>query len=1289
MATVSEAMIIAIQQHQAGRLEDAESAYRQILKVEPQHADAWHLLGVIRSQTGDHARAVEFISRALEMKPDWAEANYNLGNAWRGQLKSDESIACYRLALELKPDYAEAHVNLGNALKDQGDLEGAEVCYRRALELMPDLAVVHSNLGNVLQEQGKPDAAVECYRRALALQPDFAEAHNNLGQALQNQGNVDEAVASCRKALELNPQFTAALVNLGNALLDQCKLDEAVACYHRALELQPGLAAGHNNLGKALSLLGNLNEAVACCRRALELKPDYVEAHYNLGNVLLTQAKLDEAVASYGRVLELKPDHVKAHNNLGTAWKDQGILDQALASYRRALELKPDYASAHSNLLYTLHYCSGVTPESLAVAHATYDRQHAAPLREAVRLHVNTRDGDRRLRLGFVSPDLGRHPVGYFLVRVLENLRPERHTTICYSDRRVKDDLTMRLKHAATDWRDVAGSSDERLAEQIRADRIDILFDLTGHSGYNRLLVFARKPAPIQITWIGYEGTTGLEAMDYLLADRHVAPEGSEHFFCERVLRMPEGYLCYDPPAAAPAVGPLPALRTGCVTFASFHNPAKITPEVVAVWAKILKAAPTARLMMKYRGLGGAVIKQRFLALFAAQGVDPGRLELLPWSTYADYLATHQQVDLALDPIQFSGSTVTCESLWMGVPVLTCPGATFASRHSMSHLSNVGLTETIARNWSEYVDLAVAWAGRLSRLADLRSELRNRMAASPLCDGTRFASNLSSLLHEVWENHTRRMPAAEQIDRPNPAGDWRDAEEWHRLGVAAYQHGNHQAAAEHIGRAIALRPDQAIFHSNLGNVLKDLGQPDNAVASYERALELNPDLALVHNNLAVALSAQGNLDDAIGSYRRALELNPDLVQAHSNLLYSLNFCPGYDARSVYEEHRRWDQRYAEPLAKSIQYHVQDRSPHRRLRVGYVSPDFRQHPVGLFMLPILARHDPENFEIYCYSSVARPDEITENCCAHAQVWRSVVGQSDEEVAQAIRHDQIDILVDLTMHMPGNRLLVFARKPAPVQVTYLAYCGTTGLSTIDYRLTDPYLDPPDGCDRWYSEESIRLPETYWCFPERGDDPAVGPLPAETAGHVTFGCLNNFCKVTAPTLDAWVRLLVEMPSARLLLHAHTGRHRDRLREQLAQQGVAADRLDFVGYLPTAEYLRAYNRIDIALDPFPLGGGTTTCDALWMGVPVVTLAGEAAVGRGGLSILSNVGLTELVARDVSGYVKIACDLARDKVRLADLRGGLRNQMRKSPLMNARRFTQNVEAAYRQMWQRWCAKGL
>jgi predicted O-linked N-acetylglucosamine transferase (SPINDLY family) len=416
-------------------------------------------------------------------------------------------------------------------------------------------------------------------------------------------------------------------------------------------------------------------------------------------------------------------------------------------------------------------------------------------------------------------------------------------------------------------------------------------------------------------------------------------------------------------------------------------------------------------------------------------------------------------------------------------------------------------------------------------------------------------------------------------------------------------------------------------------------------------------------------------------------MEPDFAEAHSNLIYTQMFAPDSTAQTIYDAHRRWNMCHAAPLAKCIQSHLNDPDPDRPLRVGYASPDFRSHPVGRFLLPLLQAHDRQSVRIYCYAWVPVPDALTEQCHAQADVWRNVLGTSDEQFAALIRQDQIDILVDLTMHMADNRLLVFARKPAPVQVTYLAYCGTTGLSAMDYRLTDIYMDPPGQADEFYTERSVRLPESYWCYQSVPQAPSVNGLPVAKTGHITFGCLNNFCKVTLPALATWCEVMRAVPRSKLVLHAHPGRHRQRIADFFLQQQIAPDRVMFVKQLPMVDYFALYHQIDMALDPFPYCGGTTTCDALWMGVPVVSLAGQTAVGRGGLSILSIVGLPELAARDVGHYVRIAVDLANDPDRLQALRSSLRERVRTSPLMDAPRFARNIEIAYRDMWKRWCDK--
>ncbi len=358
-----------------------------------------------------------------------------------------------------------------------------------------------------------------------------------------------------------------------------------------------------------------------------------------------------------------------------------------------------------------------------------------------------------------------------------------------------------------------------------------------------------------------------------------------------------------------------------------------------------------------------------------------------------------------------------------------------------------------------------------------------------------------------------------------------------------------------------------------------------------------------------------------------------------------------------------------------------------MRIGYISPDFRSHSEAFFSVPLFAAHDHKAFEIVCYSDVLRPDPITARLRSHADAWRNIARLDHEQVAQRIRRDGIDILVDLTMHMARNRLLVFARKPAPVQACWLAYPGTTGLSTIDYRITDPYLDPPGLYDGCYAEESVRLSDTFWCYDPLDNEPAVNALPAAERGYVSFGCLNNFCKVNPFVIKTWARVLNAVDRSRLTVLAGEGTHRRHTLEILAKEGIGRERVTFVPHQPRQQYLQCYHDIDIGLDTVPYNGHTTSLDSFWMGVPVVTLVGQTVVGRAGLCQLMNLGLPELIATSPEQYVQIAADLARDIPRLSNLRATLRQRLQSSPLTDASRFARNLEAAYRQMWRRWCTE--
>lgn len=510
------------------------------------------------------------------------------------------------------------------------------------------------------------------------------------------------------------------------------------------------------------------------------------------------------------------------------------------------------------------------------------------------------------------------------------------------------------------------------------------------------------------------------------------------------------------------------------------------------------------------------------------------------------------------------------------------------------------------------------------------------------------------------------------------------AEIHYNMGVALADKGMLPEAIAAYRQAIVLRPEFPQALNNLGNALRDNGQLDDAIAAFEKVVAILPANADSLFNLANAYRDQGRLDEAIAAFRQALALAPDRTDIDSSFILTLHYHPAFDAQAIAQEHRRWDRQHAQPLHRFIPLHLNDRDPDRRVKIGYVSPDFRQHCQALFTVPVLSRHDHQNFQIVCYSGVQCPDAMTHRLRGYADVWREAAALSDEQLAGLIHEDRIDVLVDLTMHMAGNRLPVFARKPAPVQVCWLAYPASTGLSAMDYRLSDPYLDPPGEEESIYTERTIRMPDTFWCYDPLSSEP-VGELPAERHGCITFGCLNAVCKINESQLAVWTKVMRRVQNSRLILLSPAGSARQRMIERFDQEGVDPIRIEFVPYQPRQRYLQVYHRIDLGLDSFPINGHTTSLDSFWMGVPVVTLIGPTPISRAGWCQLSNLGLSELAAHTPEQFVRIAVDLAGDLSRLKELRSTLRRRMEQSCLMDADRFTRNIEAAYRQMWRSWC----
>lgn len=490
------------------------------------------------------------------------------------------------------------------------------------------------------------------------------------------------------------------------------------------------------------------------------------------------------------------------------------------------------------------------------------------------------------------------------------------------------------------------------------------------------------------------------------------------------------------------------------------------------------------------------------------------------------------------------------------------------------------------------------------------------------------------------------------------------------------------AALQHLARAIQLDPARAEWHAALGAAYQRAGRPLEALASLRTAIRLDPAYASAHNELGVCLLQDGDAAQAAAAFRRVLELDAAVAGASSNLLFALNFLPEMEPEAVYRAHVHWA-RAQEAAAQRFE-HDNPPDPERRLKVGYLSPDFCGHALPFFIEPILHRHDRSRFEVICYSDVRTEDAITWRLRAYDALWHACERWTDEALAKQIRADGIDILVDLAGHTAGGRrMALFARKPAPVQVSWLGYLNTTGLHAMDYRLTDGHACP-EGMERYHSERLVRLPNSQWCYRPPATAPAV--VASARDGAVTFGSFHNLAKLTPPVYAAWAKILQALPGSRLVIVAHGA---DQLSEAIAARfsaaGVGAQRIECHGGMPLEAYLSLHNRIDIGLDAFPYAGGTTTLHSLWMGVPVVTRDGANVVSKGGVAILTLLGLTELIAQSDEQYVEIALALAKDRERLARMRAGLRQRLAQSALTDEKRFASDLEGCYRQMWRRWC----
>ncbi len=701
---------------QQNRLEEARVLLEQVCAADPRDAEAWYLLGAVHHNMERLDEAANCLARVIALQPDNADAHYSLGGIFQQQGRSQDALNNYQQALSINPDHLEARCNRGAVFEATEKFEEAARSYEQALRLAPNQPELHYNLGTAHHKLGHYDKAVEHYRRAIQIKPDFTDALNNLAAVFAGQLHFDKAIECYRRILDINPDGADVLKNLALVYAKSARLDDAAAIYQRLVALTPDDTGALNDLGAVLTMLGRLSEASSCIRQALQLNPESAETYYNMASLFATQGKLDEA----------------------------------LLCYRHALALKPDHAVAYRALLTTLLYHPSASLEMIFEEHRRFETLLATSAYDKHQPHTNNPDPERILRIGYMSSDFRVHPVGYSVIPLLEAVDHRKFDVILYAEVTHADKITAHLRDLADGWRSTVGLSNEKVAEMIRQDEIDILVCLAGHFDKNRLLVCAHKPAPIQVSYHD-AATSGLTAMDYFITDIIMNPKNTLEQFSERLVRLPTFHL-HPQLTFAPDVGPLPALSAGRVTFGSFNNPTKITPRVIALWSRVLKAVPESRLLLKSKNIyADKELRCRMLDGFAEHGIGAERLLLeAQMDSRAGHLKWYERIDIALDPFPFNGSTTSFESLWMGVPVITLMGQTMVSRWSGSMLTRVGLSELVAPTEDEYVECAKRLASDLSGLAALRSGLRERVANSTLCNAKLRTRQIERAYRYMW-----------------------------------------------------------------------------------------------------------------------------------------------------------------------------------------------------------------------------------------------------------------------------------------------------------------------------------------------------------------------------------------------------------------------------------------------------------------------------------------------------------------------------------------------------------
>lgn len=975
----------------------------------------------------------------------------------------------------------------------------------------------------------------------------------------------------------------------------------------------------------------------------------------------------------------------KIYNLIGKCCRFLGYMEDSAGCYL----LAAGYADGkvlklleYSNYLFNLHYLDKPAEYMLRAAQEYQKIVGDVPQFQ----HVKSARHEK-IRIGYLSSDLRRHVVAEFVQAFFNSYDKSSFEVYAYANC-VEDEISRELGANVDCWKNVHGINPEGIANIIYDDEIDILVELGGHTANNNLPVLAYRPAPVQICGIGYFGSTGMEAVDYFLGDEYLDINDNAPDFVEKIIRLEHSHWCYRPlktsdkdkaisgmkcygdPCATP---PAPFQKNGFVTFGSFNAFQKINSNVLSAWKKILDEVPNSKLYLK----GSAYVNDeqmiRFSDMLDEVSISMDRIIFEDRSD--DYLADYGKMDIALDTFPYAGGGTTCDALYMGVPVITLYGDTHHSRFGYSALMNVGLNECCADTVNDYIKKAVDLANNKKRLKYLHKVIRRRMEMSHLMDAGKYMTELEGKYNDIWYRHINDKELEyTNIYAGKKAWSYIQSNDYHR-------------AIWYLDKLIAYDGDNVVELYEMKAVAEQSISDDSRALYYIRKAyeklqrETNKGTAefqrCLLNNYAHYAKELGYIDEALSAYRETIYLSDSFdkkVVSYGNYLYTL-VCSMADWRIVESEQKKFNSIFQDicPLQSVKKLCHTDNGG--KIRLAYMSPDFRHHVMFSFYYALLYCYDKSKFHVTCYQLSKQIDGYTEHLKSLVDNWVDLSETSIEEKAARIKDDNQDIVVDLAGHTVNSGLGVFVYRVAPIQISGLGWMETTGLQEADYFITDEYVDPIG--DNYLVEKPLYLTSQF-CYTARNDVPKHGETPCIKKGYVTFGVFNNWYKVNDFTLNLWKQIMENVPASVLLIKSKLMSSlsaQEEIFERLYRLGFDMDRVVFEP--ATNTYMNRYLSVDIALDTFPYPGGGTTCDALYMGVPVVTLYNKRRGSRFGYSILKNIGLGDLATDDPDTYVKIAITLANDWKILNYLHGSIRDMMKSSPVMNSRQYIKEIEKQY------------